>query len=189
MVSRHEHRTWISDNWKRSRDMVRWIVLHSVPFIRKSLRFDNTQGSLQSGMPARSQQWNTGKSCDGLGSHIMVQYSVGPIITLHGRITARNHVGSLVNHVQPMIQTLFPNNDAVFKDHNVPFAQMELFRRSLKSMMANSDIFPGQHTHQIRTSLNHSGQFWRLDWGTDSHLQHLYRNLKMVFKINCTKFR
>jgi hypothetical protein len=48
----------------------------------------------------------------------MVQYSVGPIITLHGRITAMKYldVDRLGNHVHPMIQMLFPNNDAVFQD-------------------------------------------------------------------------
>jgi hypothetical protein len=44
----------------------------------------------------------------------MSWYSVGPIITLHGQITARDYVGRLDNQVQLMIQTLFPNNDAVF---------------------------------------------------------------------------
>jgi hypothetical protein len=36
-----------------------------------------------------------GKFCDGLGSSIMVQYSVGPIITFHGRITAREYMNRL----------------------------------------------------------------------------------------------
>jgi hypothetical protein len=40
------------------------------------------------------------------------QYSVGPIITLHGRITEREYVDKLGNQVHPMIQTLFPNNNA-----------------------------------------------------------------------------
>jgi hypothetical protein len=38
-------------------------------------------------------------------------YSVGPIITLHGRITAKEYVDRLGNQVHPMIQT-FPNNGA-----------------------------------------------------------------------------
>jgi hypothetical protein len=43
-------------------------------------------------------------------------YSVGPIITLHGLIAAREYVDAegLTNQVNPMIQTLFPNNEAVF---------------------------------------------------------------------------
>jgi hypothetical protein len=43
-------------------------------------------------------------------------YSGGPIITLHGRITAREYVDRLVNHMPPMIQTLFLQNDEVFQD-------------------------------------------------------------------------
>jgi hypothetical protein len=44
----------------------------------------------------------------------MPWYSATPIITLHGRITAREYVDRLGNQVHPTIQTLFPNNDAVF---------------------------------------------------------------------------
>jgi hypothetical protein len=50
----------------------------------------------------------------------MSWYSVSPIVTLHGPITAREYVDRLGNLVHPMIQTLFPNNDAVFPDDNVP---------------------------------------------------------------------
>jgi hypothetical protein len=64
--------------------------------------FVKPQGSLQSGMPGfNSETW--GRFCDGLGSNIMIQYSVGPIITPHGRITAREYVGRLGNKVHPMI--------------------------------------------------------------------------------------
>jgi hypothetical protein len=58
-----------------------------------------------------------GRFCDGLGSNIMVHYSVGPIISLHGRITARKYVDRLSNQMHPMIQSLFPNN-AVFQNDN-----------------------------------------------------------------------
>jgi hypothetical protein len=50
----------------------------------------------------------------------MVQYSVGPNITLHGPITAKKYVDRLGNQVHLMNQTLFPNNDAVFQDDNTP---------------------------------------------------------------------
>jgi hypothetical protein len=60
-----------------------------------------------------------GGFCDGLGSNIVVQYSVGSIITLYDRITAREYVDRLGNQVHPMIQMLFPNNDAVYQDDNV----------------------------------------------------------------------
>jgi hypothetical protein len=47
-------------------------------------------------------------------------YSVGPIINYHGRITSREYTDRLGNQVHPTIQTLFPNNDAVFQDDNAP---------------------------------------------------------------------
>jgi hypothetical protein len=53
-----------------------------------------------------------------LGSNVVVQYSARPIITLHGR--AREYGDRLGNKVPPVIQTLFPNNEAVFRDDNVP---------------------------------------------------------------------
>jgi hypothetical protein len=100
----HGHKTWTSDKWKWSHDMVRWVGLHAVPYIRKSLHLENTQGSLQSGVHgSNSKTW--GRFCDGLGSNIVIQYSVGPIITLHGQITAREYLNRLGNQVHPMIQT------------------------------------------------------------------------------------
>jgi hypothetical protein len=41
--------------------------------------------------------------CDGLGSNIVVQCSVSPIIALHDRIAAREYVDKLGIHVYPMI--------------------------------------------------------------------------------------
>jgi hypothetical protein len=55
-----------------------------------------------------------------VGSNIVVKYSAGPIITLYGRITAREYVDRLGNQVHPMNQTLFSNKDAVFQDDNAP---------------------------------------------------------------------
>jgi hypothetical protein len=60
---------------------------------------------------------------DGLGSNIMVQYTVGPIITIHGRITAREYVDRLGNQVHRLIQTSFPNNDSVFQEDNAGTVQ------------------------------------------------------------------
>jgi hypothetical protein len=48
-----------------------------------------------------------------------------------------------------MIQTLFPNNDAVFQDDNAPFSQRELFSHDLKSMKVKFNSFSGQHDCQI----------------------------------------
>jgi hypothetical protein len=50
-------------------------------------------------------------------------YSVGPIITFHVRITAKEYVDRLGNQVHPMIQTLFPNNDALLQYDKPPFTQ------------------------------------------------------------------
>jgi hypothetical protein len=56
MVSCHDHKTWTSENRKRARDMITWVVLHAVPFIRKSLCLESTQESLQSGMPGSNNE-------------------------------------------------------------------------------------------------------------------------------------
>jgi hypothetical protein len=79
----HDRKPWTSDNWKRVGDMVRGVALHAVPNIRKSLPLKNTQGSLQTGITASNSE-TRGKFCDGLGSNIVVQYSVCPIMTLEG---------------------------------------------------------------------------------------------------------
>jgi hypothetical protein len=76
--------------------------------------------------------------CDGLGSNIVIQYSVGPIITLHGQITAREYVNRSGNQVHPMIQTVPNNNAPIYTAGTV---------HSLKSMKVNFSIFPGQHNH------------------------------------------
>jgi hypothetical protein len=60
------------------------------------------------------------KFCDGLGSNIVVQYSADPTITLGDRITAREYMNRLGNQEHPMIQTLFPNNNAVFQQDHAP---------------------------------------------------------------------
>jgi hypothetical protein len=62
-----------------------------------------------------------GRRCsDGLGSNIVALYSVGSVITLHGRITTKEYVDKLGCQEHPMIQTLSPNNDAVSQDDNAP---------------------------------------------------------------------
>jgi hypothetical protein len=130
-------------NWKRASDMVRWVILHAVPYIRKSLRLENTQENLQSRMPG-SESERRGRFFDGLGSNIVVQYSVGPIITLRGPNTAREYVDGLDNQVHPIILPLFSNNDAVFQDDNAP-----THSHGLKSVQVNFTIFPSQHTQDF----------------------------------------
>jgi transposase len=66
----HNYKTWTLDNRKRARDMVRWAVLHAVPCIRKRVRLENTQGSLQFAMlGSNSETW--GRFCHGLGSSML----------------------------------------------------------------------------------------------------------------------
>jgi hypothetical protein len=99
---------WCRDNWKRACDMVRWVVLRAVPYIRKSLHLENIQGSIQSRM--------TGSKVKHVGCSVweaISWYSVGPIFIFHSRITARECVDKLTNHVHAMIQTLFPRSVAV----------------------------------------------------------------------------
>jgi hypothetical protein len=43
--------TWTSYKWVHARDVVRQVVLHAVSYVRKRLRLQITQGSIQSGMP------------------------------------------------------------------------------------------------------------------------------------------
>jgi hypothetical protein len=38
----HYHKTWTSDIWKLAHDLVRWVVLHAVPYARKSSHFWRT---------------------------------------------------------------------------------------------------------------------------------------------------
>jgi hypothetical protein len=71
-------------------------------------------------MPGSNSE-TRGKFYNGLGSNIVVQYSVGPITILHDRITAGEYVDGLRNQVYPMSQTLFPNDNAVFQEGNAPF--------------------------------------------------------------------
>jgi hypothetical protein len=114
--------------------------LHAVPYIRKSVRLENTQGSLKSRMPRLNVE-TLGRFCDSLGSNTVVQYSFGPIITLHGRITAREYMDRLGNQVHSMIQMLFPKDDAVFQDDSAPFTQLELSSHGLKCMKVKFNTF------------------------------------------------
>jgi hypothetical protein len=180
----HGHETWSSDKWKRTRDMVRWVVLHAVPYmyIGKSLRLENTRGSLQSGMPVSAVKH--GRYCDGL------ENSVGPTVTLHARITASEHVDRLGNQVHPTIQTLFPNSDAVFQDDSASIqtagivpSWFEEHKRGLQHLPWPAQPPDLNITEPFRSVLE------SIEWGTDPHLQHLNSKLKLLFKKNGTKFR
>jgi hypothetical protein len=51
---------------------------------------------------------HSGRSCDGLNNNIVVQDSVGPIITLHGQIDVREYVDKMGSQVHLINQKLFP---------------------------------------------------------------------------------
>jgi hypothetical protein len=89
------------------------------PLYQKSLYWENSHGSLKFGTPGFNTETRR-RFCDGLGSNNVVQYSFGPIITLHCQIAAREYMDGLGNQVRSVLQTLFPNNDTVFQEDNAP---------------------------------------------------------------------
>lgn len=46
-------------------------------------------------------------------------YSTGLVIILKGHITGKNYVNILNNQVHLIAQTLFPNDDVIYRDDNV----------------------------------------------------------------------
>jgi hypothetical protein len=127
------------------RDMVRCVVFHAVPYIRKSLCLENTQGSLKSGMTGSVP------TVKHRGGSVMVWAAVlwystllVPLLPFMAELLeGSTWAGWVIRCIHPMIQTLFPSNDAVFQDDNAPFTQLELFSHCLKSMKVNLNIFPG----------------------------------------------
>jgi hypothetical protein len=76
-------------------------------------------------------------------------HSAGPVITLNGRNTASDYVDISGNQVHPVVQVLFPNNDAIFQDDNsLIHTQPEVFNLGLRSTKRHFNIFPGQHNRQ-----------------------------------------
>jgi len=97
--------------------MVKW-VLHVVPNIRPSLCLAIAQGKSII-LNAWSQLSNMEVDLWWFGQRIS-WYSDGPIIYLNGQITANDYVDTVENQVHPMVQILFPNNDAIFQDDISP---------------------------------------------------------------------
>jgi hypothetical protein len=88
-------------------------------------------------------------------------YSVGPIITPRGQITAGENVNRLGNQVNTMIQMLFPNNDAVFQDDNV----------LVHTAVTVHSLFEG-----------HKGEFQYLSWPAQSPDLNIIEPLWSVFE-------
>jgi hypothetical protein len=108
---------------------------------------------------SNSEIWR--RFCDGSGSSIMVQYSLGPIITLDGRILQGNMwTGWIIAATHDL--DVISEQQCSFPRPTIPtFTHLELFSHGLRNM--NFSIFPGEHSHHIFTALNHSGQFWILE--------------------------
>jgi hypothetical protein len=79
-----------------------------------------------------------GRFCDGLGSIVVVQYSVAPIITLHDRVTAREYMDMLCNKVHNKVHAMIQTTMQFSKMTVVPFIQLKLFSHDLKSLKVNS---------------------------------------------------
>jgi hypothetical protein len=115
----YDHKTWTSDNWKRSCDMVKWIVLHAVPYMRKSLRLENTLGSLQSENETR-------------GDSMMVWAAIScfllvPLLPFMAELPQGSTWTGWVIMCIPWSRCYFPpNNDTVFQDDSVPIHTGEL---------------------------------------------------------------
>jgi hypothetical protein len=140
----HDHKTWISDNQTTGKARETWSDESSFTLFPTSLTICVWRISKEAYNPE-----NLVPTVKHGGTSVMVWtaiswYSIGPILTLHGQITAREYVERLGNQAHPMIRTLFPKNDAVFQ-----VAQLELFNHGLKSMKVNFNIFPGQHNHHV----------------------------------------
>jgi hypothetical protein len=74
------------------------MIFYAVNYVRESLCLENTQP----GMSSFNSVTQYGKGSVMVWA-AMLWYSVGSIISLHRRITAREYVDRFGNHVHPMI--------------------------------------------------------------------------------------
>jgi hypothetical protein len=143
----HNHKTWISDNWKRLHVMVRWVIFHVVPYIRRSLHLKNTRGSLQSRIHCSNSETLV-RFCVGLVSNIMV--------TFHGQfLQGTMWTGWIIRYIVGS-KGYFQRTAEFFKVKMSSFTQLELFSYGLKSIKMDLNIIHGQYNHQSWTTLNHS---------------------------------
>jgi hypothetical protein len=190
----HDHNTWISDKWKCACDMVRWVVLPAVSYIRKSVCYENLLGNLLSGMlGSNSETWE--RFCDGLGNNNMVQHSVGPLLPLMAELLQGSTWTGWVIRCIPWSKHYFRITMQFSKSTMPPFTQLKLFNHGLKSMKANFNIFPSQHNHHISTKRQktrvsmgtekqdstHKNRMWEVDWNLISQNRVQYRAFNTVF--------
>jgi hypothetical protein len=98
------------------------------------------------------------------------------------------YVEKLGNQVQPMIQTLFPNNDAVLQDDKCSHSHTRTVQSWLEEHEGEFQHLPWPAQSPDLNIIELRGQFWKLERGSDSHIQHLESNLKIFFKNNGIKF-
>ena len=55
-------------------------------------------------------------------------HSLGPILVLDGRVTAKDYQTILEDHVHPMVQTLYPEGGAMYQDDNAPIHTARLVK-------------------------------------------------------------
>jgi hypothetical protein len=108
----HDHKTWTSDNWKHAHDIATLFHTSGRVYVWRTPKEVYNMECL---VPTVKHEGG----CVMVWVAISWYNTVGPIITLHGRITAREYVDRLGNQVHPMIQTLFSNN-TVFQGANAP---------------------------------------------------------------------
>lgn len=88
-------------------------------------------------------------------------FSVGPMITLKGHITAKNYVNMLANKVHPRVKTLLPNGDGVSQDGTKPlFTELTSPRTGFLSTRMICHISPAHYSHQTSIILNLYGLHW-----------------------------
>jgi hypothetical protein len=116
------------------------------------------------------KEWNTGEVLWWFGQQYRGNVSV-PLLPFMAELLQGSTWTGWVIRCIPLFRRYFRTVMQFSKTTVSPFTQLELFSHGLKSMKVNFSIFRGQHNYQIWTSLNHSGEFWRLEWVTDSHLQ------------------
>jgi hypothetical protein len=80
----HDRKTWTSDNWKWAHDMVRRCSLHQEEFTVYVWRTPMEAYNLECMLPTVKHGGGSAMVWAGI-----LWYSVGPIITLHGQITAK----------------------------------------------------------------------------------------------------
>ena len=114
-----DHETWLSDDWK-------YVIWSD----ESSFTLFPTAG--RTPMEACNPECQVTVVKHGGGSVVVWAtiswYCAGPLITVHGRITASAYMDILSNQVHLMVQ-MFTNNDAVFQDGSLPI----LTARSVQS--------------------------------------------------------